>query len=59
MINNAVGGEAPWVRLNDLTPNKTYDPDAPPTMIPDSMDKGLDLMAVQYAQELFALHEVP
>ncbi len=59
MVNNAVEGGAPWVRLNDLTPNESYDPSDPPTMIPDSLDRGLDLLAVQYAQELFSLHSTP
>ncbi len=59
MINNAVQGGVPWVRLNDLTPNESYDPDAPPAMIPDSMDKGLDILAIQYAHELFSLHSNP
>ncbi len=59
MINNAVNGEAPWARLNDLRPNETYDLDAPPALIPDEMDKGLDLLAVQYALELFTLHGIP
>lgn len=59
MINNAVGGGSPWVRLNELLPNESYDLDSPPAMIPDSMDKGLDQLAVLYAQELFALHSNP
>jgi dienelactone hydrolase len=59
MVNNAVEGQPPWARLNDLPPNQTYDPDAPPPMIPDSKDKGFDLFAIQYVQELFALHSVP
>jgi len=59
MVNIAVNGGAPWVRLNDLPPDQTYDPENPPAMIPDTMDRGLDLLAVQYAQELFALHRAP
>jgi len=27
MVNAAVAGESPYVRLNDMTPNQTYDPD--------------------------------
>ncbi len=56
IVNAAVQGGVPWVRLNDLPPNQTYDHDSPPAMIPETMDKGLDLLAAQYIQELFVLH---
>lgn len=54
MINNAVNGGVPWVRLNNETPNQTYDINALPRMLPDSMDRQKDQLIVQYAQELFA-----
>jgi pimeloyl-ACP methyl ester carboxylesterase len=39
MINGAVKGGVSWVRLNDYPINQTYDPQAPPQMFPDSMDR--------------------
>lgn len=53
MVNNAVSGGVPWVRLNDDAPNQTYDPANPPAMLPDSMDRQKDALIVQYAAELF------
>lgn len=53
MVNNAVNGGVPWVRLNDLPPNQTYDPENPPAMLPDSTDRQQDLIIVDYAAELF------
>ncbi len=53
MVNNAVQGESPWVRLNDETPNQTYSLDAMPRMLPESMDRQRDQLVVRYAQELF------
>ncbi|MFQ5407991.1 MAG: hypothetical protein ACE5FI_06155, partial [Anaerolineales bacterium] len=55
IVNAAVTGGAPWVRLNDLTPNQTYDPAAPPPMLPDSVDGRLSELVATYAVELFAL----
>jgi len=54
MVNNAVNGGSPWVRLNNETPNQVFDPNAPPAMLPDSMDRQTDALIAQYAQELFA-----
>lgn len=54
MINNAVNGGVPRVRLNNETPNQTYTANSLPNMLSDSMDKQKDQMIVQYAQELFA-----
>lgn len=53
MVNNAVQGESPWVRLNDETPNQTYSLDAMPRMLPESMDRQKDQLIARYAQELF------
>lgn len=54
MVNNAVNGGVPWVRLNNETPNQTYDLNSLPPMLPESMDRQKDQLIVQYAQELFA-----
>jgi pimeloyl-ACP methyl ester carboxylesterase len=53
MVNNAVNGGVPWVRLNDYPPNQTYDPNAPPAMFPEAMDRQLVQTALRYAKELF------
>lgn len=54
MINAAIKGGVPWVRLNDYPPNQTYDPKAPPQMFPEQMDRQLAQTVIRYAQELFA-----
>ena len=54
MINAAIKGGVPWVRLNDYPPNQTYDPKSPPAMFPESMDRQLAQIVIRYAQELFA-----
>lgn len=54
MVNNAVAGGVPWVRLNNEAPNQTYDPAHPPAMFPDEiLDRRTDQWIVKYAQELF------
>ncbi len=53
MVNNAVNGGVPWVRLNNETPNQTYDSANPPAMLPESMDRQKDLLIVEYAKKLF------
>jgi len=54
MINAAVKGGVPSVRLNDYPPNQTYDPQAPPQMLPESQDKQLEQRIAKTAHELFA-----
>lgn len=55
MVNNAVGGRSPWVRLNNNAPNQTYDPKTPPAMLPDNvLDRKQDQFIVECAKELFA-----
>jgi pimeloyl-ACP methyl ester carboxylesterase len=54
MVNNAVAGGAPWVRLNDETPNQTYDLNSMPKMLPSKMSKQLEKLIIRYAEELFA-----
>jgi len=55
MVNAAVQGGVPWVRLNDGPVNRTYDPADPPEMLPDTADRNMSDMFVRYAEELFAL----
>ncbi|MBC7259769.1 MAG: hypothetical protein H5T65_11025, partial [Chloroflexi bacterium] len=53
MVNAAVAGGVPWVRLNDNPPNQTYDPAAPPRMLPEATDRHLEELIARYARELF------
>ncbi|MCF6278152.1 MAG: hypothetical protein L3J16_05300 [Anaerolineales bacterium] len=53
MINTAVNGGVPWVRLNSEMTNQIYAPDALPALFPDSMDRMMDTQIAQYALELF------
>jgi hypothetical protein len=55
MVNAAVEGGVPWVRLNNLLPDQTYNLDAPPEMIPEGADRQLEKLILRYAQELFSL----
>jgi pimeloyl-ACP methyl ester carboxylesterase len=55
MVNAAVAGTSPWVRLNDLPPNQTYDLNNPPSMLPASSGNKLNDLILQYAEELFAM----
>lgn len=56
MVNAAVEGGAPWVRLNLDAPNQTYGLDAPPAMLPDAdLDRGVETFVLRMAEELLAL----
>ena len=55
MVNAAVAGPAPWVRLNDYPPNETYAPDDPPEMFPNRGETSLDERMLDYAGELFEM----
>jgi hypothetical protein len=55
MINHAVEGGVPWVRLNDESPNQTYTLISLPRMLPESMDRERDQRIARYAMELFDL----
>ncbi len=55
MVNNAVNGGVPWVRLNDLTPNQTYDPANPPAMLSEEQERILPRLMLEYLAELFEL----
>ena len=53
MINAAIQGGVPYVRLNNLAPSQKYDIKNPPQMFPDTIDRQIPQLVVQYAQELF------
>jgi pimeloyl-ACP methyl ester carboxylesterase len=69
MVNAAVAGTSPWVRLNDLPPDQTYDLTDPPPLFPGSASSALpagapkiiwgrsgvklDELIIQFAAELF------
>lgn len=55
MVNAAIEGGVPWVRLNDLPPDQTYNPQNPPEMLPEGMDGSLETLITSYAEELFTL----
>ena len=57
MVNAAVAGSVPWVRLNDLPPNQTYDVTHPPPMLPDTLDRDLAKLLIPYLEELFSSFE--
>ncbi|MBN1430872.1 MAG: hypothetical protein JXB07_21055 [Anaerolineae bacterium] len=52
MLNTAMSGGVPWVRLNNLAPNQTFDAANPPTMLPEDMDGQIEMLVVTYVQEL-------
>ena len=49
LVNAAVAGGLPWVRLNNLPANQTYELTDPPAMLPDSRDKQIDRIIAFYA----------
>jgi pimeloyl-ACP methyl ester carboxylesterase len=55
IVNAALAGNSPWVRLNDLPANQTYDLANPPPMFPGNSGNRLDGIVIQFAAELFAL----
>ena len=55
MVDAAMGGVAPWVRLNRLAPNRTFDASRPPAMLPDSWDRRRDREIAGFARELLRL----
>jgi pimeloyl-ACP methyl ester carboxylesterase len=56
MVNAAVAGAPPWVRLNDLPVNQTYDPSSPPPLFSEDDPRSLDDMVLFYVSEMFELH---
>jgi len=52
MINAAVEGAPPWVRLNDYPPDQTYTPDNPPPMFSNQSGVSIDERLLGYAAEM-------
>ena len=50
MVNNAVNGGVPWVRLNDLPPNQTYDPANPLAMLSEQESRLLTALVLKYVR---------
>jgi dipeptidyl aminopeptidase/acylaminoacyl peptidase len=55
MVNNAVNSGVPWVRLNDLPPNQTYDPASPPPMLSEDESNALTALVLKYIRQMFEL----
>ncbi len=55
MINAAISGGVPFVRLNEYPPGQTYDQNDPPEMMPEDLEKRLEIMIIRFAYELFSL----
>lgn len=55
MVNNAVNGGVPWVRLNDLPPNQTYDPANPPAMLSEDESNVLTALVLKYVRQMFEM----
>jgi len=55
MINNAVKGSCPWVRLNDEVPNQSYSLETIPLRPSGDSRKPVEALLVHYAIELFGL----
>ncbi|MBM3150737.1 MAG: hypothetical protein FJZ96_00800 [Chloroflexi bacterium] len=49
IVNAAVAGDAPWVRLNEYPPNQVYSTDNPPAMIPEDQDRQLEKLVSESA----------
>jgi pimeloyl-ACP methyl ester carboxylesterase len=52
IVNAAVAGGVPWVRLNEYPPNQTYDAANPPAMLPEAQDKRTDAIVAEYARHI-------
>jgi len=55
MVNAAVEGGVPWVRLNDDPPNQTYDLENPPAMLPESQSRDIAALILRYTLDLLQL----
>lgn len=55
MVNAAVEGGVPWVRLNSLEPNQTYDMAKPPPMFISNAPQ--DTAFLPFVDEMFALSQ--
>lgn len=49
IVNAAVAGGLPWVRLNAYPPGQTYSASNPPAMLPESTDRQLEKTVAEYA----------
>ena len=54
IVNAAVAGGVPWVRLNEYPPNQTYDVNNPPAMLDDALDRQVDVIIARYAEYIIA-----
>jgi pimeloyl-ACP methyl ester carboxylesterase len=54
IVNAAVAGDVPWVRLNEYPPDQTYDVNNPPAMLDDALDKQVDVIIARYAEYINA-----
>jgi pimeloyl-ACP methyl ester carboxylesterase len=53
MVNQAVAGGVPWVRLNDLAPNQSFDTTRPPAMLAEEKLVNLPQLMLNYLQTMF------
>jgi pimeloyl-ACP methyl ester carboxylesterase len=56
LVNAATEGASPWTRLNDLEPNMLYDPDSPPLMLAEGLDRDLMQLLETAAIDMVGLH---
>ncbi len=49
IVNAAVAGDVPWVRLNEYPANSMYDAANPPAMLSDTLDRQLEKTVAAYA----------
>jgi pimeloyl-ACP methyl ester carboxylesterase len=54
VVNAAVQQGVPWVRLNDLPPNQSYDPDSPPQMLTEQESRNTTQLISEYVVAMFA-----
>ncbi|TAL50173.1 hypothetical protein EPN81_03590 [Patescibacteria group bacterium] len=55
LVNAAIDGGVPWVRLNDGVVNQLYDLNSPPSYISEQEEKNLTDKLAGFATELFTL----
>lgn len=55
IVNAAVEGGVPWVRLNDYPPNQTYDIDNQPAMYAEGESKDTEALIARHALEIFEI----
>ncbi|MEK7632584.1 MAG: CocE/NonD family hydrolase [Patescibacteria group bacterium] len=55
MVNAAIAGTSPWVRLNNGIVGATYSESLPPQMLSDMFDRTMMPGLATYAKELYAL----